>query len=83
MTNQAGGAAAEGQRGAASPRGFGGAALLPWEPKAARDTLGGSFRPPLGGYYLGCCGVAAERFFEAKSSEYPYIQTLTLICGLQ
>jgi hypothetical protein len=46
MASLAGGAAAEGQRGAASPQGFGGAALLPWEPKAARDALGDSFRPP-------------------------------------
>jgi hypothetical protein len=49
MASLAGGAAAEGQRGAASPQGFGGAALLPWEPKAARDALGDSFRPPFGG----------------------------------
>ncbi len=83
MTNKQGEPLPKDSGGLQAHGGLGGAALLPWEPKAARDALGGSFHPPLGGCYLGCCGVAAERFCEAKSSEYPYSPTLTLICGLQ
>lgn len=68
----AGGAAAVGQRGAASPRGFGGATPCRGSPTGGAGRALGVRHPPLWG---ADSGVAAERFCEAKSSEYPYFST--------
>jgi hypothetical protein len=77
MINLAGGAAAEGQRGAASPRGFGGATPCRGSRRRRGTRLGVPFAPLWGAVVLAVAAVAAERFCEAKSSEYPYLVTLT------
>jgi hypothetical protein len=66
MTNQAGGAAAEGQRGAASPRGFGGRSPPAVGAEGGAGRAWGFLSPPFGGQLSWLLRRSRRTIFRSK-----------------